>query len=216
MAGLGSGGGVAGFQQFGTKGAGSVKQRAVQSVRECLGRDDTEGAAKAIEALLKRAKPDPEALFLAGIIAEKAKKIAAAADYARRSLAVVEHPDAQLLLARCKRTGGETDACLELCDKVLQRIPGHIPAMLIQGGALEESGRYDEAREIIKPLMEPADGTQPEAPVRFEWAKLLVQDKQYKEAVACIDGIVEDAQHEELEKVAQYLRAKACDRNEGL
>ncbi len=187
----------------------SVRARAIAEARRALSEGDAKRASRALEPLMKRAKADPEALFLAGVCAERRRKITLAADLARRSLALLEHPDAQLLLARCERVRGNTDACVSLCDAVLSRHPDSLPARVVKGGALEEAGRFDEARAVIEPLIE---GGIDEPAVRFEWAKLLVQAKEYGEAIALIDALLERADNDELRRAALHLRAKACDR----
>lgn len=214
MVGLGSGGGAARFSQFGSAGTKSVRQRAIESARTRLSAGDADGAARAIEPILKRAKPDGEALFLMAAVCEAKRNISQALDLAKRSLAIVEHPDAQLLLARCLRVQGDTDGCRALCDKVLERVPGSTAALLVKGGAFEEGGRFDEARAIIGPLIDAvlAQGKEPDPSVRFEWAKLLVQDKEYGEAVELIDQMLSETDNEDLRRVSQQLRAKACDR----
>ncbi len=203
MAQLGGHGGMIG------PGVQSVRARAIAEARRALGQGDAERASKALEPLMKRTKQDPEVLFLAGICAERTRKIALAANLARRSLALQEHPETQLLLARCERVAGNTDACVSLCDTVLARQPDSLSARVVKGGALEEAGRFDEARRVIGPLIEAGID---DPAVQFEWAKLLVQGKQFDEAITLIDALLKRAENDEIRRTALHLRAKACDR----
>ncbi len=187
---------------------------AIDSARTHLRNRDFDKAEAALRAFVWRPKPDPEALFLLGIVFERSRRMREAAEVARRSISLHEHPEAVLLLARCERDRGATDEAVRLCDRALAENPGMMAALLIKGGALEAAGRFEEARSVIKPLMDAAAarGVPADPEVRLEWAKLLVQDKRFDEAIGLIDGLLVERLHEDLKKAALYVKAKACDR----
>ncbi len=195
-------------------GRGAAKRvKAIQLARTWLRERDFQGAAKAIEPLLRRDRRDPEVLFLAGLIAEGRHKTWEAADYARRSLKIHPHPEARLLLARCLRVSGETDEAIAHCDAVIQAQPANNMARIIKGGALEEAGRFDEARQIIEPMQQRSVGR--ELPqVTFEWCKLLVHGNQYAEAIELLDPLIEDDRlTNDMRCIQLQLKAKAYDRS---
>jgi len=168
-------------------------------------------AERALEPLLKKAKPDAEALFLMGVIHERRRRLAQAMECAKRSVALHEHPEPLLLLARCHRMVGETEDALQCCDRALAMRPGLLGALVIKGAALEEAGRYDEARRVIEPLVDGAAGRGLDPQVRHEWAKLLVHDKRLDEAVKVLSSPAGE-QTEELRRLDLHLLAKARDR----
>jgi predicted negative regulator of RcsB-dependent stress response len=81
---------------------------------------------------------------------------------------------------------------------------------VIKAGALEEAGRYDEAKQIVKPLLD-RTASEGREHVLNEWAKLLVQDKKYDEAIRLIDDLTGKADPRRRCGLL-HLRAKACDR----
>ncbi|MEM7756275.1 MAG: sulfotransferase, partial [Planctomycetota bacterium] len=50
-------------------------------------------------------------------------------------------------------------------------------------------------------------------PVRFEWAKLCVHEKDYERAITEVDALVEQGVDDNLRRVALHVKAKACDRS---
>lgn len=186
--------------------------------RKHLSERAADKAVKVLQPLLE-GQGDPEALYLAGVACEFAMRLTQAALFAKRSIDRFEHPEALLLLARIERTRGNTDEVLRLCDRsdALSKpgAPFKRLAQLIRGGALEEAGRFDEARAALQPLVEQARAAgQPLPPhLAFEWSKVLVQFKEYDEAISLIDALSADETcPEELRRLALHLRAKACDR----
>ncbi|MEM7756452.1 MAG: tetratricopeptide repeat protein, partial [Planctomycetota bacterium] len=130
------------------------RQATINEARKHIGEKKLDEAKKVLEPMSKGMRQDPEALFLLGIIAERQMNVLGAKSFAERSLKIFDHPDARLLLARVERVGGNTEAAVEACERVLAARPDLEMAKLIKGGALEEGGRFDEAREIIGPLVE--------------------------------------------------------------
>ncbi len=216
-------GGAPGGLQGGSGGGGArrapwmteKRQRAINDARGLIADKKLKEAAELLEPLSVGTRQDPEALFLLGLVAERQMNIVKAMELAKRSLRVFDHVDARLLLARMQRIAGETDACLASCDRVLAVRPDIEMAKVIRGGALEEGGRFDEARAVIGPLVEryESDGKPAPAPVRFEWAKLLVHAKEYERAIAEVDGLLGQSPDDNLRRVSLHLKAKACDRS---
>ncbi|MGP1273155.1 MAG: sulfotransferase [Phycisphaerales bacterium] len=201
------------MQTFGS--APSKRDQATAAVRDRLTKREPEEAIRLLNELPRRIADDPELLFLRGVAFEQLDRPGEAYEAARRSVAAREHPDAMLLLARCLRTRGETGEVLTLCDTIDRLRPNLLATKLLRGGALEEAGRFDEARAIIEPLYAAASASgQPVPPgVRFEWSKLLVQLKRYDEAVDLIDGTLALPDLPDQARSMQlHLRAKACDR----
>ncbi|MCW5777375.1 MAG: sulfotransferase [Phycisphaeraceae bacterium] len=67
---------------------------------------------------------------------------------------------------------------------------------------------------MIEPMLDPASngGREAEAPLRFEWAKLLVHAKRHEEAIALLEGILLEPQPDGFRQVVLHLLAKARDR----
>lgn len=198
----------------GILGARSKRDAALDAARAHIAAGAYPLALGALGPLVNKSRSDPEAMYLAAVCHERTHNIPKAVELARKCLDHAEHPEPILLLARLKRASGATDEAVALCDRALRRAPGHPGAILIQGGALEEAGRYAEARRILAPLIEQARAADrpPDPMLDFEWAKLLVHDRQLDEAVERIDRVVAGSVHAELRRLAGYLKAKACDR----
>ncbi|MEO1715937.1 MAG: sulfotransferase [Planctomycetota bacterium] len=191
------------------------RQQTIGDARKLVGEKKFDDAIKLLEPMSTGFKQDPEALFLLGIICEKQFNIPRAIEYAKQSLRIFDHADAHFLLARLHRTAGNTDESIEAAQKILAKLPNNEPASVVMGGAMEEGGRFEEARAVIRPLIEAyaKKGTAAPPPVRFEWAKLCVHAKDYDAAIAEIDGLMEGEPDENLKRVAMHVKAKACDRS---
>ncbi len=191
------------------------RQQTIAEARKLIGEEKYADAIKRLEPMSTGFKQDPEALFLLGIIAEKQRNIPRAIEFAKQSLRIFQHVDAYFLLARLHRTAGNTDDSIEACRKILAVRPDNEPALVVMGGAMEEGGRFDEARAVIEPLVRAyeAKGAPAPPPVRFEWAKLCVHAKEFDTAIAEIDGLMESSPDENLQRVAMHVKAKACDRS---
>lgn len=135
--------------------------------------------------------------------------------HAGKVMSLRPHPEAMVMLSRVARRRGETDAALELCDRELAAHPGHVPYLIHRVGTLEEAGRLAEARAVVDPLIAELEGRGEEVSraLRFELAKLLVQEQSLERAVAVIDEFAgAPGTPERLARLAFYLRAKALDR----
>ncbi len=116
----------------------------------------------------------------------------------------------------CLRGAGKTDEACEALRKCLADPKRAADALGVMAMTLEEAGRYDEARELIAPLVEGAEksGTlRPE--IAHTWARILVQknrldeaDKQIGQTLAALTTTMP-----ELRRSLWYLRAKAFDRS---
>ena len=194
------------------------RQQMISEARSLLQRKEDANAARILETLITNGKDDPEALFLLAVIAERRRDVPRAISLAKRSIKQFEHVDALMLKGRCERIGGYTDDAVETCKRVLELQPGNIAAKVTMGGAMEEGGRFDESRAVIEPLWKSFldRGEQPPASVRFEWAKLLVQAKNYGQAIDEINSFVNDPGIDEsLKRISLHVLAKAHDRNKG-
>lgn len=188
----------------------SRRARAIRDARAALHERRFADVEPALRTLLRKSKEDPEALFLMGLACEAARRFAAARAHALAALKAHEHPDVLLLIARLARLAGQTDDAVERCDRALALRPDDRAALTIKAGALEEAGRFDEARAIVRPLVEAGS---PSPALRYEWAKLLVHEKRHDEAVRILDDLIADERlGPENHRLQLHLRAKACDR----
>ncbi len=194
--------------------AGKARLEPIQVARAAMTAGDAASAAAALDPLLRRGKPTAEALYLMAAAQEKLGRFKKAMDFARRSLGLTDRPETRLLIARCLRVEGETDACVAECDAVLAKQPDSRAAFQLKGAALEAAGRYDEARAVIEPLVDPAsNGGRPvEAPLKLEWAKLLVHQKRHDEAIELLDDALGEPLPDALRLLMLHQSAKARDK----
>ncbi len=187
----------------------------LRSAQEHLSRGAFGLAMQTIQPLLEAKKPDAAALQLAGSICLQGRRPDQAKIYATRSLALKESAGTRLMLAQCERLAGNTDKAIAQCERAARESKYEQPAKIMQAGALEEAGRFDEAREIVQPMIEAAaaDAGALDPQVRYEHAKLLVQSKDYAEAIAQLDQLIDLPETPpEMKRAQLHLRAKACDR----
>ncbi|MEM9167671.1 MAG: sulfotransferase [Planctomycetota bacterium] len=171
--------------------------------------------AAAIDSIPPRFAQDAEVLFLKGMLFEAINRQDPALAAARAAHAKHPHPEALKLMARCLRRKGETDEAIRCAEQAEAGRPADTHSVVFKAGALEEAGRFDEATALLEPLIERAekDSAPMHLGLRHEWAKLLVQNKRYAEALRYIDGIVGDeATPPPVHSIHLHLRAKACDR----
>lgn len=192
------------------------RQQGVRDTRKLLSENKPTEALKLLKNLpSKLLSTDAELLFLLAAAQEMLAHRPLAIATARKSIRIAEHPDALLLLARCHRVLGETEKALQYCDRVRKLRPHLEATEYIRAGVLEEAGRFSEAIEILQPIVDKHAGAGEKLPLplRMEWSKLLVQNKQYAEAVKLID---ETLALTELPPAGVntllHLKAKACDR----
>ncbi len=153
-------------------------------------------------------------LFLAAV-AERTGDFEQVRHHGRKAGGQGPNGGAYAVLSRLERRAANTELALEYCDKALELVPGDVPLRIHRAGCLEEAGRTDEARAVVDEMVAELEGRGiPLTPhLRFEQAKLKVQDKDTNEALEIIDGLTEDtAAPLELRTSAWHLRAKALDR----
>jgi tetratricopeptide (TPR) repeat protein len=191
------------------------RQATINEARRLIMDKKLDEAVKLLDPMSTGSRQDPEALYLLGLVAERRMNIPGAIELAKRSLRIYDHIEPRMLLARCQRLAGLTDECVEACDRVISVRPDFEMAHVVRGGALEEGGRFDEARATIEPWIRKYEeaGTPVPPPLQFEWAKLQVQAKDYADAVEQVDALLEREPDESLKRVALHVKAKACDRS---
>lgn len=194
----------------------SKRASLVQEVRKALASDNNEEAERLLKSAPEKLRErDAEVLFLRAVLAERHRHPPKAIDYAKRSLAIQQHPDPLLVVARCQRLMGETDSVLSTCDAVQKLRPTLEFVQYLKAGALEEGGRFHEATAILQPIVEKRTNAGDDLPIalRMEWSKLLVQNKRYQDAISLIDETVAKPEFADAGRnVLLHLKAKACDR----
>lgn len=169
------------------------------------------------QSLLSKHKRDAEIHFLLGLIAEQTSQLKIARTHAHKSVTYSEHADSLFLLSRIERMDGNTDRSIDLCDRALKICPHSTQLFIHRAGTLEEAGRVEEARAVVEPLIDRLESSRSPIPVELkcELTKLLVQEKEYHNAVELIDEIVTDqSTPPQLKRLQLYLQAKAYDRAE--
>lgn len=187
----------------------------IKEARQQIAEGNFQTAIDTAKQLTKGNKPDPEALFVMGLAAERLFNAPLALEYAKQSLGIYDHQDTRLLLARVHRMAGDTDKAVEACDTLLAKLPGKPNIISVKAGALEEGGRFKEAREILEPLVsnEQIQGLE-RFLIEFEWVKILVQFKEYDDAVVLIDQLNKSPHMNDGMRVPlHHLKAKALDRS---
>ncbi len=153
-------------------------------------------------------------LFLAAI-AERVGDAEQVRHHGRKALGQGPNAGAFAVLSRLERRAANTELALELCDEALELVPGDVPLRIHRAGCLEEAGRTDEAREVVDAMVDELEARNRPLPphLRYERAKLRVQDKDYDAAIEVLDELsgAIDTPHE-LRSAAWHLRAKALDR----
>jgi tetratricopeptide (TPR) repeat protein len=190
----------------------SRRDASLAKARAAIEKGDADAAKTLLRPLTLGERADPEALFLMGVLAEREKSFGLAGSYAARSVEGARNPDALLLLARCQRRAGKTDACLAVCDELSGLTRFAEPLAVLRAAALEEAGRYDEAEAALDALLAlPAGPTHPAAlDIR---GKLHIQRKRYAEAIADFDQLLaRDGLPDEFRRMVLYAKAKAHDR----
>ena len=193
----------------------SKRLKIIQETRNAIADGDIEKALKTLAPLKAKSDNDPEVLMLFGLIAERNNMSSDALAWARKSLKLREHRENLLLAARTARNCGLTDEALDFIDRAEKHGVERRQLAVLRTGTLEEAGRFDEAKAIIEPVFNEFEaGAAPTPPaVLIEWAKLLVQFKEYDTAIKLIDRILNTvAIPEGAVSTMSYLKAKALDR----
>jgi hypothetical protein len=191
------------------------RQQTIREAQKLIREGKADRALTLLVPLEKKSRNDAQLLHLLAIGYQAVHHIKKAREYAERSFKLQPDPQKLMIAAQCYRVDGQTDDAVHTCDRVMEQFPQATPfARVVKAGALEESGRFDEARATITPLLEnDALPQHTRNSARFEWAKLLVHEKKFSEANALIDELLAsegvDARYR---RSFLHLKAKSCDR----
>lgn len=90
------------------------------------------------------------AFAVAGVIAQKLEKFDDAVKAYETAINLGHQADdLEHYLGASLLAGGRPDEAIKVCDKWLERDPGHIEALALRGHALQEAGQEDEARKLF-------------------------------------------------------------------
>ncbi len=193
----------------------TTRNQSIQKDREHLSRQEHAEAMKAIEGLPPKLRADPEVLYLSALCYEQFHRYPDALHAAERCAKITKRIEPIVVVARVQRLMGKTEEALETCALLKRMKPNEDLFDFIRTGVLEEGGRFQEATEVLEPLVEKYDAAGVERPMamKLEWSKLLVQNKRYDEAIELIDDIVStEGMPEGVINPQLHLKAKACDR----
>ncbi len=146
-------------------------------------------AIKKLERAIAAGPEDARCRLLLGICRSNDKSdVRGAADEFRRA-AELAPDDAEpiYLLAVLATEAGEPDEALALAETALARDEGHVPARILRGRVLRESGRVDEAEAELERVLA---GAAP-ADAWYERGKLRLQDGAAAEAVGDLRRAIE-------------------------
>ena len=196
--------------------ASPKQQQLLRDAHALLMQQQWTPAEALLTTALAKGKPTAQALLMMGIAKEGLGEPEQAESFGRRALSLEPLPDTMLLLARTAKLRGDTDEAVTLCDRALRARPGDGRALLIKASALEQAGRFDDARAIVGPMVDDAETAHPALAMdlRYEWAKLLVQSGEHDEAAALLRSLIDDpATPAEIRRMQWHLLAKSCDRH---
>ena len=190
------------------------RNRDMQQARKAMSQNRLGEAVKLLLPLGNAFRDDADVSFLLALCYEGLRQPREARRWAERSLQARKRVEPLLLLARLERRHGNTDKAVQYCDRAAEIDASNPMINVTKAGAYEEAGRFSEAKEALQPTVANYQVTGQAPPgFQFEWAKLLVQDKQYAEAIAVLDQLLaQPAPAGQQRAVELYLKAKACDR----
>lgn len=193
------------------------RDQVVRDLRQHLATNADNEASKLLAELPPKLTADPEILFLKAIFYERRGMIEPALRAAEASFKSHPHEEAILLLARLHRVKGNTDDALSLLDEFDAKRPGDERCRLVRAGTLEEAGRAAEAAEVFAPLLDTLSDDKGVLPTyaAAEYAKILVQLKDYDNAIEQINRVIADPDTPPPILSGQnHLKAKAHDRQQ--
>ncbi|MEQ9207057.1 MAG: sulfotransferase [Phycisphaerales bacterium] len=149
------------------------------------------------------------------IICEQQHQLDKSIYFAKKANKAKPNDMSKLIIARVYRIQGKTDECIIWTNKVLQKNPNDQATLALKAGVMEEAGRVDDAQATLLPLIESVRGdiTELSAPIQNIWARVLVQQKQYSQAITLIDHTLSQSIPEQAKIGLLHLKAKACDRD---
>lgn len=190
-------------------------QRDMREAEKLLREGNSARALGLLSPHEKKSRNHPRLLHLLAACYQGVFHFKKAREYALRSHKLEPDPQKLFIAAQSHRALGDTDEAVRLCESIIEEFPKlTMMAQIVKTGALEEGGRFDEAREAISPLLE-SDALPPQLrqQTKFEWAKLLVHAKEYEKANAILDELLAAGDLEpRIVRTYQHLKAKACDR----
>jgi|GEM_PF-532026 len=211
-------GGVQNFPQMkspqSTQGSMSTKDRLLHAHSQVKSKQYGQ-ATETLKPLLSKKKPDAGAFHLMAIICEHQRQATGALEYAKKANTAKPNDQSKMIISRSFKAMGKTDDCIQWADKILRSNPNEPMAIAIKAAALEEAGRVDDAESILLPLIESTNGDLSKFPVQIRdiWARVLVQRKQYPQAVELIDDVLNKISSDKGKVGLLNLKAKACDRS---
>lgn len=192
----------------------STKARLIKAHEQVKAKQHSQ-AAETLMPLLKKKKHDPGAFHLMSVICEQQRQPTAALEFAKKANTAKPNDMSKMIIARSYRAMGKTDECIQWTDKVLRIRPNEPMAIALKAGAMEEAGRVDDAEMVLLPLIEKSGGDLAKLPVQVRdiWARVLVQQKKYPEAIEVIDDVLDCIPFKQDKSGLFHLKAKACDRS---
>ena len=198
------------------RNTGQMHNRAsmLQAARAHIGRRSWREAMAILAPLEKKNQKDAEVCFLMGLVFEGIGDPTQARQHARRALAITDNPPARLLLGRTEQMLGNTDEALRQFERVERFAPLKHNALLLRGATLEEAGRFEEAREILEPMVLEASSSGPVPPnLMTQWMSLLAQLRRDDEAIQAADTLIgAGAVDERVKQHAHKIKSKVFDR----
>jgi len=191
------------------------RRKIVDPVQQAFERGQLDHAHELATAGLKKLPGDAQLHLFLAAVAERTGDFEQVRHHGRKALGQGPNAGAYAVLSRLERRAANTELALEYCDKALELVPGDLPLRIHRAGCLEEAGRTDEARSVVDEMAgELSRRGEPLPPhLRYEQAKLKVQDKDTDAALAILDDLGGDAGvPAELRTASWHLRAKALDR----
>ena len=172
-------------------------------------------AVATLGPLLKKKKPDAGALHLMAVIFDQQRQPSKAIEFAKRADRAKPSDASKLIIARALRGLGKTDECVALIDRMLKKSPDNQMCLAFKAGAFEEAGRIDDAESTLRPLVESNDGDLSSLSTQIQdiWARILVQRKEYTQAIELIDQVIAKLPDDKAKAGLHHLKAKACDRS---
>jgi tetratricopeptide (TPR) repeat protein len=172
-------------------------------------------AWREIEGLLRTDPRDRDLLVLAIRAHHGMELHAQVLALCARAEALGPDPEVLHLRGEALRNLGRTGEALAAFAHAARLAPGALDAPLGAVAALEEAGRFAEARSALDAIAEQAGraGTPLTPKHRFEDARLMVHEGRCTEAVAALDGLLGIIPPGfKQRRMALQLRVKACDR----
>jgi tetratricopeptide (TPR) repeat protein len=160
-----------------------------QRARQAYAANQLDEARRICEQLVASNRNDVRVVVMLGQIAFSQTRFKEAASYMRRAAALRPgDPQVHAGLGEILALQGRIDEAISEYDKVLRRDPQHALALAGKAGAHEVSGRRDEARALLRPLVEHGLESAPQAAVQ---ARLDLHDRNYDAVIDLVNRHLE-------------------------